>query len=62
MRAPKRVPALRSDQEAEKFLMQDLSNLDFAQFRPFRPVAEPPREDGVRRSAVNPKKTEPDRR
>jgi len=32
----KRVPRLRSDREAEKFLAQDLSGLDFAQFKPVR--------------------------
>ena len=30
----KRVPKLKSDKAAEKFLAQDLSTLDFAQFKP----------------------------
>lgn len=30
----KTVPKLTTDQEAEAFLDQDLSNLDFTQFRP----------------------------
>ncbi len=32
----KRVPKLKSDKEAEAFLDQDLSALDFSQFRPVR--------------------------
>lgn len=32
----KKVPRLKSDRAAEKFLAQDLSALDFAQFRPAR--------------------------
>jgi predicted DNA binding CopG/RHH family protein len=32
----KRVPRLRSDKEAEAFLAQDLSKLDFSQFKPVR--------------------------
>ena len=28
------VPRLRSDEEAEAFLQQDLSDLDFSQFKP----------------------------
>lgn len=32
----KRVPRLKTDKAAEEFLVQDLSNLDFAQFRPVR--------------------------
>ena len=32
----KKVPRLRSDKEAEAFLAQDLSNLDFSQFKPAR--------------------------
>jgi len=32
----KRVPKLKSDKEAETFLDQDLSMLDFSQFRPVR--------------------------
>jgi predicted DNA binding CopG/RHH family protein len=31
-----KVPRLRSDAEAEAFLEQDLSNLDFSQFKPVR--------------------------
>jgi predicted DNA binding CopG/RHH family protein len=32
----KKVPRLRSDKEAEAFLAQDLSNLDFSQFKTVR--------------------------
>jgi predicted DNA binding CopG/RHH family protein len=32
----KKVPRLKSDKEAEAFLAQDLSNLDFPQFKPVR--------------------------
>ena len=32
----KKVPTLKTDQEAEAFLDQDLSNLDFSQFKPMR--------------------------
>ena len=32
----KRVPELKTDAEAEAFLEQDLSNLDFKQFKPMR--------------------------
>lgn len=32
----KRVPRLTSDKEAEDFLDQDLSGLDFSQFKPVR--------------------------
>jgi predicted DNA binding CopG/RHH family protein len=32
----RKVPKLRSDAAAEAFLDQDLSNLDFSQFRPTR--------------------------
>jgi len=31
-----KVPRLRSDEEAEAFLDQDLSHLDFSQFKPMR--------------------------
>lgn len=35
--APKlRVPRLKNDKQAEKFLEQDLSSLDFSQFKPVR--------------------------
>ncbi len=30
----KKVPSLKSDRQAEQFLAQDLSGLDFAQFKP----------------------------
>ncbi|HVW94091.1 MAG TPA: CopG family antitoxin [Devosia sp.] len=30
----RRVPQLKSDEEAEAFLAQDLSDLDFSQFKP----------------------------
>jgi predicted DNA binding CopG/RHH family protein len=32
----KRVPRLKSDKQAETFLSQDLSELDFSQFKPAR--------------------------
>ena len=32
----KRVPRLKTDKEAEAFLAQDLSNLDFSQFKAAR--------------------------
>ena len=32
----KKVPRLKSDKEAEAFLAQDLSRLDFSQFKPAR--------------------------
>ena len=32
----RKVPRLRSDREAEQFLDQDLSDLDFSQFKPVR--------------------------
>jgi predicted DNA binding CopG/RHH family protein len=32
----KKVPSLRSDEQAEAFLAEDLSNLDFSQFKPVR--------------------------
>ena len=32
----RKVPRLRTDQEAEAFLQQDLSDLDFSQFKPMR--------------------------
>ena len=32
----KRVPILKTDEEAEAFLAQDLSDLDFSQFKPAR--------------------------
>jgi predicted DNA binding CopG/RHH family protein len=32
----RKVPRLRSDEEAEAFLEQDLSDLDFSQFKPVR--------------------------
>lgn len=33
---PKKVPRLKNDQQAEAFLAQDLSGLDFSQFQPVR--------------------------
>jgi len=36
MSKPKTIPPLTTDAEAEAFLEQDLSGLDFAQFRPTR--------------------------
>lgn len=38
---PRRVPRLRTDEEAEAFLEQDLSDLDFTQFKPVRFEFEP---------------------
>ena len=32
----KKVPRLKTDRQAEAFLAQDLSSLDFSQFRPAR--------------------------
>ena len=32
----KRVPKLKNDKDAEAFLNQDLSGLDFSQFKPMR--------------------------
>ena len=32
----KKVPRLKTDEQAEAFLAQDLSNLDFSQFKPVR--------------------------
>jgi predicted DNA binding CopG/RHH family protein len=32
----KKVPRLRTDQQAEAFISQDLSHLDFSQFKPAR--------------------------
>jgi predicted DNA binding CopG/RHH family protein len=32
----KKVPEFKTDQEAEDFLEQDLSDLDFSQFKPMR--------------------------
>ena len=32
----KKVPQLKTDRQAEVFLAQDLSNLDFSQFKPAR--------------------------
>ena len=32
----RKVPYFKTDEEAEAFLEQDLSNLDFSQFRPMR--------------------------
>lgn len=33
---PRKVPRLRTDDEAEAFLEQDLSDLDFSKFTPLR--------------------------
>lgn len=38
---PRHVPRLRTDEEAEAFLEQDLSDLDFSQFKPVRFEFEP---------------------
>ena len=39
--SPTSVPALTTDTEAEAFLAQDLSTLDFSQFKPLRPGTRP---------------------
>lgn len=39
--SPNRVPVLTTDAEAEAFLDQDLSNLDFTQFKPMHFEALP---------------------
>lgn len=36
MKKKRKVPRLRTDEEAEAFLAQDLSDLDFSQFKPAR--------------------------
>ena len=35
--SPKTVPVLTSDEAAQEFLAQDLSTLDFTQFKPMKP-------------------------
>ena len=40
-RSPKSVPVLTTDQQAEDFLDQDLSTLDFTKFKPMRFEALP---------------------
>lgn len=40
-----KVPKLRTDKEAEEFLEQDLSDLDFSQFKPVRFVFEVEKKD-----------------
>ena len=37
----RKVPRLKTDEEAEAFLEQDLSDLDFSQFKPMRFEFEP---------------------
>ena len=37
----RKVPRLRTDEEAEAFLEQDLSDLDFSQFTPMRFELQP---------------------
>ena len=39
--SPKTVPVLTTDKDAEDFLAQDLSTLDFTQFKPMRFEALP---------------------
>lgn len=34
VRKPRKVPEFKTDEEAEAFLEQDLSDLDFSQFKP----------------------------
>ena len=41
----KKLPILRTDEEAEAFLEQDLSEYDFSQFKPVRFVFEPKTEN-----------------
>ena len=38
---PRKVPTMTTDEEAEAFLAEDLSELDYAQFRPLTWEAEP---------------------
>lgn len=38
---PRKVPTMTTDEEAEAFLDQDLSNLDYRQFKPLTWEAEP---------------------
>jgi predicted DNA binding CopG/RHH family protein len=38
---PRKVPRLTSDEEAEAFLDQDLSDLDFTQFKPVQFERQP---------------------
>ncbi len=37
----KKVPKLKTDEDAERFLAQDLSDLDFSQFQPVKFEFEP---------------------
>jgi predicted DNA binding CopG/RHH family protein len=37
---PKKVPVLKTDEEAEAFLLQDLSDLDFSEFKPLSDVLD----------------------
>lgn len=39
--SPRSVPILTTDKQTEDFLAQDLSALDFAQFKPLRKPAQP---------------------
>jgi predicted DNA binding CopG/RHH family protein len=50
--SPKTVPVLTTDAEAEDFLDQDLSALDYAQFKPMRFETLP-------KSAPTPKRRKP---
>ena len=38
---PRKVPVMTTDEEAEAFLAQDLSGLDYSQFKPVTWEAEP---------------------
>ncbi len=40
-KGPTEVPAMTTDEEAEAFLEQDLSNLDFTKFKPMRFELQP---------------------
>ena len=53
----RKVPRLTTDEEAEAFLAQDLSDLDFSQFKPARFELEKEREparDGPERERLPP--------
>lgn len=34
VKSPRKIPLLKTDEEAETFLEKDLSNLDYSQFHP----------------------------
>ena len=43
----KKVPKFKTDEEAEAFLEQDLSDLDFSQFKPMRFEFKPKRNRSI---------------